>query len=174
MAWGNDYALDDDMIAVLLTAGHRLCNALLTEARVALADDDWPDAADRLQEFASRMERHMHAEEVIVFPWIAGHSPGAGDALARCGREHQELRARLRMVLQDVAKRDKPSAAQAISELMDFLSCHCMAEEQMIYSLSRNMDERTVMALARALSGPEAGAPASPTGPVLPLSHQLH
>ena len=133
--------------------GHRLFHSLLTEARLALVEEDWLDVLRRLNEFAARVERHMRAEEDVLFPQLALLKPEASAALSQCRREHAEINVRIRAALDRAGEHDKAQCAQTLSQLIDFLSSHCWAEERCVYSLTNGMDESVVMSLARELSG---------------------
>lgn len=162
-------------IPVLLTTGHRLFDSLLSEARLALADEDWADVVECLEEFAARLGRHLRAEEDVLFPWLARINSEASAALAQCRREHREIDVRTHAALVSAAEHDKAGCKQVLSELADCLSCHCRAEERCIYRLTRDMDESTAMSLARGLSGLFDDAPVvgvAATAP--PVSHALH
>lgn len=150
--------------AVLLVTGHRLCNALLNEARAALTDDDWPEASERLQEFATRMERHIQAEHDVLFPRLAALSPEIESALAQCRREHVEIARRTDAALNSARLRDQPRCDDAISGLIDFLTTHWLGEERFVYALAQGLGERVVMELAGTL-GPAPDEPNTPRHP---------
>jgi len=151
-------------VPALLVMGHRLCNALLTEARMAVADGDWADATERLQEFAVRMQRHMQAEHEVLFPRLAALSPEIESALAQCRREHEEIWRRTEAALNSARARDQSRCGDAIGALGDFLSSHCLAEERFVYGLAQDMGERVVMELAGTL-GPATDDTAAPNPP---------
>jgi len=94
-------------ITQLLTTGHRLLNVLLIEARVALADEDWPDVANLVEEFATRLQRHMHAEETIVFPRLSRLNPGSAPALGQCIQAHSEIKTHIDSIRESIGRRDR-------------------------------------------------------------------
>ena len=161
-------------ITRLLTTGHRLLNVLLIEARVALADGDWPDVTNLIDEFATRLQRHMHAEETVVFPSLSRLNPACEHALVQCMQEHGEIKTHIDSIRESIGRRDRDSCAQALSQLIDFLSCHCRDEERSAYGLTHALDETVLMSVARDLSGlqPEPLQPHSAPSPA--VSHRLH
>lgn len=151
-------------VPALLVMGHRLCNALLTEAKMAVADGDWADATERLQEFAVRMERHMQAEHEVLFPRLAALSPEIESALTQCRREHEEIGRRTKAALDSARAQNQSRCGEAIGGLVDFLSTHCLAEERFVYALAQDMGDRVVMELAGTL-GPATDDTAAPEPP---------
>lgn len=161
-------------IPALLVVGHRLFNALLTEARLALADEDWPDVLKRLREFETRIEQHMQAEERILFPKLALLNPNLNSALAQCRREHTEITARTEAALCSASEHDKPQCARIISELIDFLSCHCFSEERCVYTVTPVMDEDLMMKLANELGSATDDTQAWGADAIPAVVHRLH
>ena len=161
-------------ITQLLTTGHRLLNVLLIEARVALSDGDWPDVANLVEEFAMRLHRHMHAEETVVFPSLSRLNPGSEPALGQCMQAHREINARIDDIRESIGRRDRAKCAESLSQLIDFLSCHCRDEERSVYGLTHALDETVLTSVARDLSGlqPETVQVSHP--PSAALSHRLH
>ena len=147
-------------IPVLLSTGHRLFNALLMEARVAAQERDWADAQGCLSEFARRLEAHMHAEETVLFPRLAGRGAQVDAMLARCRREHADIRSRIRVVVAAADARDRTACDALLAHLIDALSCHCREEERCLYALTGAMEEDDLGAVARALraAGDDQGA----------------
>lgn len=139
-------------VPTLLTAGHRLCHALLTEANVAVVDNRWTDAVGSLGEFQWYIERLCHAEETLLFPRLAHISESLDAALGQSRREHRRIARLLRLAL-DGAHRHEPRASlRLLARLIDFLSCHCVHEERFIYRHAEAWDEDLVWQLADCLS----------------------
>lgn len=161
-------------VPVLMTTGHRLLGALLTEAKVALADDDWPDVMECLEEFETRVEKHMQAEEEVLFPTLALLNPAVEDELARCREEHRQLTLRMRELMACASSHDKPSCKEALNRMIELLSCHCVSEERFTYALARGVADSTVRELAGKL-GPEEDDPIlRQTRERRPPSYRLH
>ena len=158
-------------ITQLLTTGHRLLNVLLIEARVALADEDWPDVANLVEEFATRLQRHMHAEETIVFPRLSRLNPGSEPALGQCIQAHSEIKTHIDSIREGIGRRDRARCARSLGQLIDFLSCHCRDEERSVYGLTHALDETVLMSVARDLSGlqPEPLPPRNAPSPAVNL-----
>lgn len=141
-------------IFVLLSTGHRLCNSLLSEARLALVDADWLVVDECLHEATIRLDRHMRAEESVLFPRLAALAPEDDAALTECRYEHEVIRARMRATLEASGRHDKVCCAQALSHLIDLVYAHCLAEERRVYALTHGLGDEVLVALAQALSKP--------------------
>lgn len=159
-------------IPILLGTGHRLIKALLMETQAALDEGAWADAQGAFAEFALRLQTHMSAEESVLFPRIAAHSPDSDAELAQCRREHGELRAQLQATSTAVDTRERDRCAELMAQLSDTLSRHFRAEEKRLYPFAQTMDENDLSVLARALSGPGDGG--GPPQGVLPADPRLH
>ncbi len=162
-------------VPVLMTAGHRLLGALLTEAKTALLEDDWPDAMDCLQEFWTRLERHMQAEEEILFPTLAKLSPGLSDELSQRSREHEQITELTQQLLGRAAEHDRSGCEQVLNRLQAVLASHCFSEERFAYALSRDVEEATVRELAGQLDTGPREAPKEKSATIITgAAHRVH
>ena len=162
-------------VPVLMMAGHRLLGALLTEAKTALLEDDWPDAMDCLQEFWTRLEKHMQAEEDILFPTLAKLSPGLTDELSQRSREHAQITELTETLLARAGEHDRSGCEQVLNRLQAVLASHCTSDERFAYALSRDVSEGTVRELAGQLdTGPREAAEKSTTIVTGASAHRVH
>lgn len=156
----------------LLTTGHRLFHALLMEARAAMDEGDWADAQVCLSEFTRRLETHMSAEEVVLFPRVARQGAEVDATLTQCQREHDGLRLDIRRATAAAYARDRVGFKACLTHLIDALYHHCQAEERRLYTRTDAMDEDDLSALARALRAcdEDEGTP----GAIEPADPRLH
>lgn len=160
-------------IPALLTTGLRLCRSLLTEASLALVDNDWLAVDESLHEAATKLGRHLDAEETVLFPRLAGGDLKADAALARCRREHEAIRLRRRAACTAAYERDTVSCAQALSELTNLLDGHWMTEHQRLFPLTISLDGAVLIELAQELSKPTAQPSVSCVMHAHPNKHSL-
>ncbi|HYW77158.1 MAG TPA: hemerythrin domain-containing protein [Gammaproteobacteria bacterium] len=140
-------------IPILLSTGHRLFNALLMEAQAAMAQGKWADTQACLAEVATRLETHMHAEETVLFPRLAGQGRVEQSMLAQYRREHEDIRSQLRTTVAAAEACDRARCDVLTAHLRQALSRHCRSEEESLYPVTDAMNEDALGALARALSG---------------------
>ncbi|HYW77854.1 MAG TPA: hemerythrin domain-containing protein [Gammaproteobacteria bacterium] len=159
-------------IPILLSTGHRLINALLMETQAAFDEGAWAAAQGSFAEFALRLETHMSAEESVLFPRIAAHSPDSDAELAQCRREHENLRAQIQTAATAVDTRERARCYELMAQLSDALSRHFRDEEKRLYPFAETMDEDDLDALARALDRP--GDEGGPRDGVLPADSGVH
>ena len=129
-------------IPVLVMLGVRLCVALLTEAQVALDDEDWSYVLDRLLEFKSHIERYMRAESEVLYPKLSALMPESDGALMQLRQEHAEIAALIQQALCGANDRDKARCAHAIGELIELISSHWMSEQSSLYALAEQTESQ--------------------------------
>lgn len=142
-------------VPTLLTSGHRLCHALLTEANVAVVDNRWADAVGSLDEFEWHIERIIQAEETLLFPRLAHISGSLDAALGQSRREHRRIVRLLRLALAGAHRRDPRVSLGLLARLIDFLSCHCVHEERFVYRHAAACDADLIWQLVDCLSAPQ-------------------
>jgi len=123
-----------DSITALLSLDHRRLDELLRETKRALAAADLRRAAALFAEFRSGLERHIAAEEEILFPAFEALAAIGGGGPTRVMRsEHAEI-LRLLAELTAILDGDDASArTMAIAVLTARLFAHNGKEERIIY-----------------------------------------
>ena len=138
-------------IPTLLMLGNRFFLALLKEAQVALQENDWALALDRIQEFRSHMERHRQGESEVLYPRIAALNPELEGELEKLSRDYTEIDGLAQIALDTLESRDPDRCDQIIRQLIELTSGHWMTQENMIYSLAHAADGQLLMELASRL-----------------------
>lgn len=142
-----------------LMSTHELCDALLAQARVAMRKGDWSQALARLEECLPHMERHIYAEEAVLFPYVAAAAPDLEPALAQCQHEHAEILAWLKSAVASARDRDSAGGSIVLAQLMGLLAYHRRTEERLIYAHAPKLDSGLLTVLESATET-ENAAPA--------------
>ncbi len=142
---------------VILVMGHRLCSALLVEAEAALEEGVVGDALTQLQQFVSRMERHMLAEHEVLFPKLLRMQPDTEAVIAAYRREHDALDEQMRNCLSHASTGDARACLSALRTLSTTFREHCDSEERFVYGLAQRMNQSEVQELASTLAPMSGG-----------------
>ena len=137
---------------VILVMGHRLCSALLVEAEAALEEDLLGEARTQLQQFVSRMQRHMLAEHEVLFPKLVRMQPDTEAAISAYRQEHDTLDEQMRACLSHASAGDTAACMRALKELSTTFRAHCDSEERFVYGLAQRMNQSDVQELAATLA----------------------
>jgi uncharacterized protein (DUF2249 family)/hemerythrin superfamily protein len=116
---------DHERLAAILEGVDRLAEA-----------GDFPMAGPRFAEFACGLNRHIDAEETILFPAfekMTGETRGPTTVMRD---EHVRIRARMEKVAGALAERNADGARRAVAALNELLSVHNMKEEEVLYPMT--------------------------------------
>jgi iron-sulfur cluster repair protein YtfE (RIC family) len=126
-----------DSVTDLLQDDHRRLDAVRAEAKRSVTAGDLARAAARFREFRGGLERHIVAEEDVLFPALDRLTGGgAGGPLAVMRHEHAEIRG---MMAELAAALDGGAAAEATRRLGDLnalLLAHNGKEEHVLYPMT--------------------------------------
>jgi hemerythrin-like domain-containing protein len=101
------------------------------------------EATRRLSSFTARLERHMRAEEQVLFSVLEASSTGARDApTGPMRREHGSLRRLAGSLLDAVQHDERARALQVLASLRSVLFVHRTKEEWLIHPLLVAADAR--------------------------------
>lgn len=120
-----------------LEADHRRLDAMIPEVGASLAAGSLAQAAARYAEFACGLDRHIDAEERILFPaFEQGTGMSAGGPTFVMRGEHVDIRRLLEAATRAIQTGDTAGVTQAIQELVETLGAHNMKEEHMLYPMT--------------------------------------
>jgi len=122
-------------IPEFMTAKHRECDALFTEAEAAVANADWPLALKNWQDFALELTKHFSQEEETLFPKFeqaTGMTEGPTQVMRM---EHQQMRALVQDLDNALAAQNKDTYLGLSETLMVMMQQHNMKEEMMLYPM---------------------------------------
>lgn len=116
-----------------LETDHRRLDDLLARVDAELARRAVARARRIFGEFACGLERHMQAEEQVLFPVferVTGMAPGPVSVMTR---EHAMLREISKSIGDALAREDVQAAESGVVSAADVLELHDMKEERVIY-----------------------------------------
>jgi uncharacterized protein (DUF2249 family)/hemerythrin-like domain-containing protein len=125
-----------ESVTEYLQADHRRLDAMLPDVERLVAAGDYQDAATRFAEFTSGLDRHIEAEEQVLFPTFESVTGMAGGPTTVMRSEHVEIRHWMRTATDSIARRDAALVAEAIGGLAQTLSVHNVKEEGMLYPMT--------------------------------------
>jgi len=127
-----------ESVTRLLGDDHRRLDALLADAKRALAADDRPRAAARFGEFRAGLESHIAAEERVLFPRfeaLTGIASGGPTHVMRV--EHAQIRELLAEISAGLGDGASPTPLSTpLAHLTALLLAHNGKEERVLYPAS--------------------------------------
>jgi iron-sulfur cluster repair protein YtfE (RIC family) len=154
-----------DSVTDLLQDDHRRLDAVLAEAKRSVTAGDLARAAAGFREFRGGLERHIVAEEDVLFPALDRLSGGgAGGPIAVMRHEHAEIR---RLMAELAAALDGGGAAaeatRRLGDLSALLLAHNGKEEHVLYPMT-DESARRASALAELVRRVRVVLAADPGG----------
>jgi hemerythrin-like domain-containing protein len=136
---GGPYSTDPSHMASIrevLAEDHRRCDELFAQAE-ELAAGARPEAASvRFAEFERAMERHLGAEEQVLFPAFEQASGERAGPTAVMRSEHAQMRALLGDMHAALARADSARFLGLAETLLVLMQQHNLKEEQILYRLA--------------------------------------
>ena len=127
---------------VYMTAKHRECDDLFTDAESAVADNNWPLALEHWQGFSLELAKHFEQEEETLFPQFEQATGMTGGPTQVMRMEHQQMRALVQDLDTALNDQDKDRYLGLSETLMVMMQQHNMKEEMMLYPmLAQNLPQ---------------------------------
>jgi len=123
-------------ITETLTADHKACDELLAAAEESLFATDWETGTPLYQQFRERLERHLAAEENVLFPEFEQTTGQRGGPTQMMRLEHSQMRQLLIEMDQAVSEQDDANWLGLSETLMMLIQQHNMKEQQMLYPMT--------------------------------------
>jgi iron-sulfur cluster repair protein YtfE (RIC family) len=101
-----------------------------------VAASDFAGSASLFAEFAGGLNRHIDAEEQVLFPEFERRTGIVGGPTAVMRAEHVEIRGWMALVAARLGGNDAPGARSALARLTAALSDHNMKEEHVVYPMT--------------------------------------
>jgi len=123
-------------ISDFLGYDHRRLDEILPDVERMTEGGALANAGERFAEFSCGLNRHIDAEEQILFPTfeqLTGMTMGPTTAMRA---EHVEIRRCMTMVAATLDAQDVAGAKHAIGQLDEILTAHNMKEEQILYPMA--------------------------------------
>lgn len=122
-------------VSEYLESDHRRLDAILPRVRELAAAGAYQDAATRFEEFVSGLDRHIEAEEQILFPTFEEATGMVAGPTSVMRSEHVEIRRWMETGAASLAGADRGGFEQAAGALSSVLAVHNMKEERMLYPM---------------------------------------
>lgn len=124
-----------DNVAGYLSADHRRLDAIVLEVQRA-ATGAPADAAAAFGRFAEGLDRHIRAEEEVLFPAFEDATGMLAGPTQVMRNEHAEMRRLLSEVSSALGAGDGPAALRTLHALVGLLAEHNMKEETILYPMA--------------------------------------
>lgn len=114
---------------------HRRLDAMLPTVVELLGTGAFGGAADQFADFACGLNRHIEAEERVLFPAFEERTGMRTGPTVVMRAEHVEIREWMALVETSLKAQDDAGARHALTRLTATLSAHNMKEELMLYPM---------------------------------------
>ncbi len=118
-----------------MTAKHRECDDVFSEAESAVAQQNWPLALEKWQCFAQELNQHFNQEEDSLFPKFEQATGMIAGPTQVMRMEHQQMRALVQELDNALAAKVKDEYLGLSETLMVMMQQHNMKEEMMLYPM---------------------------------------
>lgn len=119
-----------------LESDHVRLDRMLKQVERLLAARDLAGSASLFGEFAGGLNRHIDAEEQVLFPEFERRTGITGGPTTVMRAEHLEIRSWMARVAERLEANDATAARSAIAQLTAALSDHNMKEEHVVYPMT--------------------------------------
>jgi iron-sulfur cluster repair protein YtfE (RIC family) len=139
-------------VTELLTRDHRRLDSILADVKRRLAAGDLSGASVGFSEFRGGLERHMDAEEEVLFPAFDAVTGAPAGPTHVMRQEHAELRRLMAEVTGSLARGGEKGHVTPLAALTARIYAHNGKEERILYPASdRAIGEATLEELVRRL-----------------------
>jgi len=118
---------------------HELCDDIFGRARKAAAADDWMAAGNDCKAFLHQIERHIDAEENLLFPAFEDKSGMTGGPTHVMRMEHAQLRDLFGEMLAAIEAREAEGYLRNADLVAALLREHNLKEENILYPMLDNL-----------------------------------
>ena len=123
-----------ESVTQILSFDHRRLDAILADAKRLLVGGDLGRACARFSEFRSGLERHIAAEEEVLFPALEGLNGAVGRASLEVMRaEHTEIRKLMAEVTSNLERGGEVGHTTPFAALTARVYAHNGKEERIFY-----------------------------------------
>ena len=119
-----------------MSARHRQCDDIFSEAEELISKGDWSQGAPKFKEFHQSMEHHFSMEEEVLFPTFeqrTGQTMGPTQVMRM---EHQQMRQLFAEMAESVEQQDQDKYLGQSETLLMVMQQHNAKEEQILYHMA--------------------------------------
>ena len=132
-------------ITETMSADHRRCDSLFTEAEALISKADWARGQTGFSAFQMAVERHLSMEEEVLFPALESRAGQKMGPVQVMRMEHAQIRQLLSDMQQSILRQDKQRYLGLSETLLIIMQQHNMKEENMLYPMADNaLGDQTV------------------------------
>ena len=122
-----------------MSDNHHHCDELFATAEQAVESEQWPQATAAHQGFIDAMERHLQAEEELLFPAFEEASGMSEGPTSVMRHEHVQMRALFAQMGEALAAQSSEEYLGASETLLIMMQQHNAKEEQILYPMLDQM-----------------------------------
>jgi quercetin dioxygenase-like cupin family protein/hemerythrin-like domain-containing protein len=130
---------DSSSVMQLLGGDHRRLDTLLADAKLSLSSGDLARARERFAAFRRGLERHIEAEEEVLFPALEAAGSGAARPIAVMRAEHAEIRRLMADVAACLERAGGERFVMPLAALTARIYAHNGKEERVLYPTADRM-----------------------------------
>ncbi len=123
-------------VSEYLEADHRRLDGILPDVEHLTGSGEIARAGERFSEFSCGLNRHIDAEEAVLFPTFERLTGATTGPTVVMRAEHVQIREWLASASAALEAADAAAYGNAVSSLTDVLSGHNMKEEQILYPMT--------------------------------------
>lgn len=123
------------LISEYMNRHHRHCDDILARAGKSAAAGDWAGLERDFGTFLREIERHIDAEEILLFPAFEEKTGMTGGPAAVMRAEHREMREVFAQMRAASEGKDGKLYLSVSGNLLSLLEQHNMKEERMLYPM---------------------------------------
>lgn len=147
---GHFYAkVNMNQVSTYLSADHKHCDDMFSEAENAVADNDWAQAETLFAAFVAATRRHFAREEDILFPAFEARTGMSSGPTEVMRAEHADMNELLHKLENSLQSRDRERFLGQSETLLMLMQQHNIKEEQILYPMA----DRVLGADSEALIG---------------------
>ena len=124
-----------DTIVELMADDHRTCDEEFARIEQAVKAGDWSGAARALKLFRDAMERHLGAEETVLFPAFEAATGMTMGPTRVMRMEHIQMRSLMDDLISAIEGSDTASFRGQAETLLILMQQHNLKEENMLYPM---------------------------------------
>ena len=123
-------------VAELLGEDHRRLDGIVTDVKRRLAEGDFGEARAEFATFVCGLQRHIEAEEEVLFPALESAIGVTDGPTAVMRSEHLEIRRLMELAATALEDENASASAGAIGALTGILLAHNGKEERILYPMA--------------------------------------
>jgi iron-sulfur cluster repair protein YtfE (RIC family) len=125
-----------DSVLETFAADHGACDRCFADAEAAVAAGRWEEAGRTFAEFEAAFERHLRAEEDVLFPALLEGAAQAEGMTGVMRAEHADMREVVAQMAARLARCDAEGFLGQADTLLVLMQQHNLKEESVLYPLA--------------------------------------